>query len=285
MRKILLFVLALGLPLAALADFEKGRLYDGKNGTRVSLADIARSVPTGSIVIVSEIHDMKEHHQNQQSFLEALAEAGAEKISVGMEFLSRPFQPFVDRFLSGSLDETSFLKAVEWGGNNFADYRRQVLFPKNHGGRTVALNAPRALTSRISKVGLAGLTDEERAELPEDFRLGNADYFERFKEVMGSHVPPEAVQRYFEAQSVWDEFMSSTAVEYIRANPEQRLMIIVGDFHNAYGGGLPDRLAARGIAPITISQIATEGLSPAEVREIAMPHARWGKRADYVWVE
>ena len=282
-----LFLILLGQAAYA-SGVKPGAIYSGTvaNLQEVSLDSLVKSLPPGSIAIVSEQHTYQPHHENQIRFLEALAASGATAISVGMEFLNRPFQRFVDQFLAGQLTEPLFLKSVEWGGNPFDQYRRQVLFPRDHGGRTVALNAAKSLTSRVSKVGIAGLTADELTQIPQGFAVGNAAYFERFNEVMKDHVPAAAVQRYFEAQSIWDDTMAVTAIDEIASHPQERLVIIVGDFHAQYGGGLPDRLRIRGSKNLlTISQINVQGLSDSEAESEILPHPKWGARADAVWVE
>ncbi|OFZ15926.1 MAG: hypothetical protein A2X86_11130 [Bdellovibrionales bacterium GWA2_49_15] len=240
----------------------------------------------GTVVIISEIHNLKSHHQHQELFLEAMAQNGIGRISVGMEFLSFVGQAYIDQYLFEGLPEEQFLKSVNWSGD-FPTYRPLVLFPRDHGGETLGLNAPRTLTAKISKTGLSSLSEEERALIPPDFKLGNPLYFERFKATMtggGHELPPQVVARYFEAQSVWDETMAFVASNYMGKNPDSILVIIVGDFHAQYGGGLPDRLKARGVEKIvTISQVNLKDLTPEERREEVRPHPKYGVRADYIW--
>lgn len=274
----------LGTQAACAGVWKTDFIYSGRDLRETPLQDIAAGIQPGTVVIVSENHGFKPHHRNQVSFLDALATVGHSKISVGMEFLSRDVQGAVDRFLGGLIAEPEFLKEAGWGGNPFEDYRNQVLFPPAHGGNTVAINAPRALTTRIAKVGLAGLTAAELSELPPEFTLGNAGYFERFKQTMDGHVPPSAIQRYFEAQSTWDETMAWVTTEYLKSHPEQIFVIVVGDFHAIYGGGLPDRLRARGTNVVTISQVNLSGLTSGEEDAEVMPDAKFGPRAEYIWI-
>lgn len=278
-------LLAIGLFLSTTAfAYENEILLNGQTLEPVTVDSIASQIPPGTVVIVSEFHDLELHHDHQVAFLEALA-TYRESISLGMEFFSRTHQAVVDSFLHGKLAEADFLKAVEWGNNNFDFYRRQVLFPINHEGTTLALNAPRELTGKIAKSGLASLTDEERAQLPAGFTLGNDEYKARFREAMGGHeIPEEKFNNYFAAQSTWDETMSDTACTYMQTHPTTVLTILVGDFHAAYGGGLPDRLRARGCPNVVvISQTAVEDLSDPSKNDELRPHPRWGKRADFIW--
>lgn len=261
-------------------------LYHGTSLQPASIRDVIRAVTPGTIVIVSENHGYKPHHNNQLRVLQALDGAPHAKVSVGMEFFSWKKQPYVDQYVRGEVSEDEFLKLVEWGGDDFSNYRDQVLFPRDHNGETLALNAPRQLTARIAEVGLAGLTPRERTDLPPGLTLGRAEYFERFTEVMKDHVPADALSRYFEAQSVWDDTMAWVAMSHMVVNPDQILVIIVGDFHASYGGGLPDRLRARGAKKVvTISQVNLTDVSDEEASELLKPHAKWGPRGQFVWVE
>jgi uncharacterized iron-regulated protein len=78
--------------------------------------------------------------------------------------------------------------------------------------------------------------------------------------------------------------MAWVSTEYLRMHPEQILVIIVGDFHATYGGGLPDRLRARGADVLTISQVNLSGLSGDEENGEILPDEKFGPRAEYIWV-
>lgn len=263
-----------------------GRLQEGTSANEVVLADLVARIPLGSVVVVGENHGVELHQRQQLALLDALRQAG-HRVSVGMEFLSYPVQGALERYRSGALSEADFLREAQWGGTPFDFYREQILFPSSaDGGTTVALNAPRALTSRVARVGVEGLSTEERALMPPDFTLGRASYRRRFAEQM-PHLPdPSALDRYFAAQSVWDETMAWRFVEWRRANAASTFVIIVGEFHVRYGGGLPDRLLARsGERAFTISQAQVRALGADEQRAELEPHATDGARADWIWTD
>jgi uncharacterized iron-regulated protein len=261
-------------------------LYDGATGQALSLERALAAVRPGHVVVVSEQHDLSDHHVNQLAVLLTLRKLGL-NVSVGMEFFFYPDQPSVDRFVMGEMDEDEFLRTVRWGGYRFDWYRPLVLFPRQAGGRTRALNAPPRLTRALSQRGVAGLTDEERALLPPEFQLGSERYYERFVAALGAHgtLSEGALRNYFAAQSAWDDTMAWQAREFLRAHRDQVLVIIVGDFHASYGGGVPERLRARGATGVlVISQVNGYGLSDDDAKRLAGPDPRHGARADYVWV-
>lgn len=260
-------------------------LKRGDDLTPLTVETLAAGIPKGSVVVLGENHGLATHRDQQVAVLQALRGAG-HIVSVGLEFFPAEFQAQVDAWRGGAQTEAEFLKAIGWGNPSFDFYRLQASFPSlEEGAQTVALNASRNLTSRVAKVGLEGLTSGERALLPPGFQLGRDSYRARFAAQM-PHLPdPSALDRYFAAQSVWDEAMAWHATEFLRAHPGQTLVIVVGEFHARYGGGLPDRLRARGAPNVfVISQVNLHGLSPQEALDEIAPTAD-GPRGDAVWAE
>ncbi len=282
MKNLVFFgLMLLGLSAGAVP----GGLFSGKTQASVVLDDALGNVKPGSVVIIGENHGLKTHQAQQLAILQILTYAGL-KISVGMEFFAYPDQPLVNRYRSGRMDEEDFLKAIGWGSLDFSYYRDQVTYPdKTIGGKTVALNAPRSLTGKIAKTGIESLTPEEFQLLPPNFTLGQESYKTRFTENVPHQMPVADMDRLFTAQSVWDDTMAWRAKEFLDKHPKQVLVIIVGEFHVQYGGGLPDRLKARGVSSVlTFSQIDTRDFSDSDLPQLIAPSPRDGLRADYLWL-
>lgn len=282
----LISLIFLSLPGFA-ADRPELGLYQG-TGERATLADLVDQVVPGTILLLGEQHVTATHSGQHLEILQALRNKGL-RVSVGMEFVAYPFQQACDDWRNGLLSEDQFLTAVEWGKTGFEFYDRQMLFPDySQGEHLIALNAPRKLTSRIAKVGIDGLSAEERLLLPPDFTIGNANYFERFKKSIGHLPDPTKAAFYFAAQSAWDDTMAWKAVEFINAHPDQVLVIIVGEFHVQYGGGLPDRLAARLNSQehrvLSLSQVNLFGLDDEEAQRALLPSPEYGPRASWIWL-
>ncbi|MCC6278272.1 MAG: ChaN family lipoprotein [Oligoflexia bacterium] len=276
------FVLAILIGTSASAI--DGLLLRGETLSPATWADIVSEVEPGTVVIIGEIHDSLPHHENQKELLQALA-SRLNKISVGMEFFEFQHQITVDNYTSGKIGEVEFLKTIGWQSPTFDLYREQVLFPRSHQGSTRALNASRKLTSAIARKGINGLSPELAALIPIGFKLGNQNYYERFAATMHGHVSASDLLRYFEAQSVWDDTMALVAAQYVAAYPDQVLVIIVGNFHVEYGGGLPDRLLKRGAQKVlTIGQVSQGSESLNVLLKSLKPDPRHGKFADYILI-
>ncbi|MBL7545886.1 MAG: ChaN family lipoprotein [Bdellovibrionaceae bacterium] len=257
--------------------------YRGDTMHVATLSSLVSQVKPGMVVIIGEKHYQRAAQAGQMNILEALKHQGY-SVSVGMEFISYPKQAVLDFYKVGRLTEAEFVKETDF--KDFTFYRDQVLFPQiSDREATVAINAPRQLTSRIAKVGIEGLTEDERFLMPPGFQMGQSEYKKRFAEAMGGHVSAQVLDNYFAAQSVWDDTMAWQTAGYMAQNPGHVFVIIVGEFHLQYGGGLPDRLRARGINSIlTLSQVDHNDYSDEELEKEVKPHPQYGPRADFIWI-
>ncbi len=246
---------------------------------------LSDSLKTRSVIILGENHGLKTHQNQHLEVLNTLRKQGR-VVHVGLEFFSYTYQNEVDSYRRNEIPEADFLKKIEWGGTPFDFYKAQATFPDYpQGERTWALNAPRALTSQISKSGVDLLSPELKELLPPNFGLGQDAYRKRFVQVIGDHVKdPKRQQDYFEAQSAWDDTMAWRIQTFQQQNPDAVLVVVVGDFHVQYGGGLPDRLNKRGVRDyLVISQVNTSGLSEQEIQKQVLPDIEYGPRADWIW--
>lgn len=278
-----LWALAMAAPLSS---FPEPLLLKGDGATQVSLEESLQGIAPGTILVLGEMHGTEVHQEYQMRILRHLRDRGL-KVSVGMEFISYTHQAHLDAYRFGMMTESDFLKSISWGsGFDYRFYRDQILFPKVESETTLALNLPRSISSQIAKGGLSSLSPEQASRLPPRLDRGNEGYFRRFVEAMGGHFPSEeAKENYFMAQCSWDDTMAWKATEFIRDNPEQVLVIIVGEFHVQYGGGLPDRLKVWGAPTVkTVSMINLTGLTGPEKELAVLPSTEDGPRADVLWI-
>jgi len=260
------------------------QIYDGRTLQSAALTDMTAQVSAGTIVILGENHGLAAHRDQHLQVLQQLRASGL-KVSVGLEFINYTDQLSVDLYRSGELNDEQFLSAIKWGGYGFEFYKPQLIFPNPEFGEfSLGLNIPRTVTSKISKNGLASLDEADLALLPPQFEVGRDSYKERFWKAAGEHC--KNFENCFAAQSAWDDSMAWTATNFMKAHPEQVLVIVVGEFHAQFGGGLADRISKRWPeAKIKIlSQIWAEGLSDEEIQQEMQPSPQEGPRGDFIWV-
>lgn len=295
MRNISLNAVILPFFLSLVVSIQlKAQLYQGDTLQIVPETAILDQVVPGSVVILGESHGLAQHRDQHIQVLNGLRAKGL-KVSVGMEFVNYTDQMFLDQYLSKELSDDQFKTIVKWQGFDFEFYKQQILFPSlANGETTLGLNIPRFVTSKIAKQGLESLTPEEAKLMPPNFQPGRDSYKERFADVMHVPVGP-SLDRYFLAQSTWDDTMAYTATQFLNAHPDQVLVIVVGEFHAQYGGGLADRILARkpGTKITIVSQIwaanmmedgSVTPMTDEEIQAEITPSEKYGPRGDFVWV-
>lgn len=260
-------------------------VFNAKQNSPSSYESLVESLTPGTVLVLGELHNHPGHHDSHKRILEELLAQG-KSFHVGMEFFYWPDQPVVDQYLYDEISEDEFLKQITWGQpESFPWYRPKILLPLESGGKTFAINAPRALTGAVAKEGLENIDPELQELMPPNFEIGNDQYLARFSEAVGGdHFPEELLMNYFTAQSIWDDTMAWKSLTAIEENPSQDIfVIIVGDFHVSFGGGLPDRLLARGASNVvSVSHVDSTDLTETDKQEILAPHPEWGLRSEWI---
>lgn len=264
-----------------------GRMYSGTTLTPLTWNQFFKKIPKGAIVLIGEQHNRPSIQNGQMSVLNGLRKYG-HKINVGMEFLDFTSQNFIDNYRSGELSEEDFLQNIKWGDVKFEFYKNQILFPnKDLGEKTFGINSPRWLTGEISKKGISGLSQEGLDLIPPNFQIGRASYQKRFADLMSGHVTsPEAMGRYFEAQSVWDETMAWQILNIANSTQDKETLVVtVGQFHIEYGGGLPYQLQVRGLKRpvIVIEQFLYYNDEDIPFEDLK-PSLEFGSKADFIMI-
>ncbi|HPI39802.1 MAG TPA: ChaN family lipoprotein [Pseudobdellovibrionaceae bacterium] len=260
-------------------------IYEGQSLRQRSLEEILSTVKPNTVILLGENHGVLEHKNQHLQILNQLRHQGL-KVSVGLEFLDYRNQKEVDLYRQGYLKESDFLNQVQWGGVSFDFYREQLQFPKYEQGEfSLALNLSRQVTNKVMRHGLLSLSPEESSWLPPQFELGREIYKKRFTESIPHKIPEDKLINWFTAHCLWDDTVAWTISDFMKNNPDQVLVVVMGDFHIQYGGGLPDRLQKRwGGVQMSLSQLNSWGAKDKEIEEILKPHPEYGPRADYIWV-
>ncbi len=227
-------------PLGVWSYAEKRFLSFGQFIDKLSDADL---------ICVGENHDSDLHHHVQLRIIKGLF-ANDERLGVGMEMFQRPFQPALDRYVRGEIAEDAFLKESEYRqrwGFDWSLYRPILEFSRKNQIPVAALNVPRELTQRLSKVGRDGLTAEEKAQLGDiDFHVkAHRDYwFERLAKMHGkTDIPQEQKERSYQVMTAWDGFMADSAARFQKERGLRRMVLLAGSGHIDRGFGIPARAA------------------------------------------
>ena len=106
------------------------------------------------------------------------------------------------------------------------------------------------------------LTGDEWKDVPAQMDFSDTEYRDRLRQVFDQHE--SASERNFDfflqAQILWDEGMARSIDDYLRKNPDRRMVVMAGEGHLAYGSGVPKRTFRRnGFSFATVlSDVAVE---------------------------
>jgi uncharacterized iron-regulated protein len=226
-------------------------IYSRKDKKTISFGEMIDQLLDADLICLGETHDSDLCHRVQLQILKALY-ARDDRLGVGMEMFQRPYQKEIDRYFRGETSEEDFLRATEYRqrwGFDWSLYRPIVEFCRKNNLPLAALNAPKELTKRVSKVGYAALTDDEKKQLGEvNFQMkDHRDYwYERIPKMHGLKNPtPEQKEHGYEVMTVWDDYMAASAAQFQHDRNIRRMVVLAGSGHIERGFGIPMRAARR----------------------------------------
>jgi uncharacterized iron-regulated protein len=226
-------------------------VYSAKEKRTLTFGELTDRLLEADLVCVGETHDSDLHHRVQLQIIRAL-HARDDRLGVGLEMFQRPYQKALDRYLRGAIDEATLLEDTEYRqrwGYDWSLYRPIVEFCRRNGLPLAALNVPQEMTRRVSRVGFAGLTAEEKKQLgPVDFHVKEhrAYWYERLARMHGkAKVPEEQKERSYQVMTLWDDYMADSAARFQQQRRLRRLVVLAGSGHIDHGFGIPQRTARR----------------------------------------
>jgi len=221
-------------------------------------------------ICFGEQHDSPAHHYAQRRALEELATRSAAEhrsLGVGFEMFQRPYQPALTGFVGGSLAEAQFLIDSDYKdrwGFDFALYRPLLETAREFSLEALALNAPKELTRKIGRSGLAQLDAGEKDQLPE-LDLDNAEHKAYFDAAMAEHPMPAGGPKLadmYAAQVVWDETMADGAAQWLtHAGANAQFIVFAGSGH-CHKSAIPGRVTRRlqqpmlSVTPVLASELS-----------------------------
>jgi uncharacterized iron-regulated protein len=233
-------------------------------------SEILANLASAQVVYLGETHDNAADHQGQLDIIQALYEKNP-RIAIALEMFQRPAQPLLDQYLAGTLTETQLQQQGEYDqrwGFPWEYYAPILRFAKAQQIPLIALNVPTEITRKVANAGLESLTSADRQWVPPDseIRTDNAAYREMiqvvYDEIHQGRSVSSNFDRFFLAQVLWDETMAQGVADFLQAQPDRQVIVLVGDGHVVYGYGIPSRVARRvaGIAQRSVVVNPDEGM-------------------------
>ena len=232
----------------------------------VSPQALATQIGDSRLVLVGEQHTDAEYHATQLRVLELLHAAGV-ALTVGLEMIPADRQPALDAWISGELDEQSFLETSDWyrvWGYNWGYYREIFLFARRY---VIPMFALRAMDDHPAD------PDSPAVSATDEHRTLMAAFFEADSPVHGG-LSPEQLDTLVTAQSERDAAMARHALDALQAHPDRTMVLLAGTGHVLYELGIVAQLpeAERALAA-TIVPVPVEDESSSVRASVA----------DFVW--
>lgn len=261
----------------------KEQIIDASTGLPVSFETMMAALATAKVIYVGERHDNADDHGVQYAILDGLGSRST-SLALGLEMFQYPYQQALDDWSASRIDEAKLRKRTQYEkrwGFDFDFYRPLLETARSLRTRIVALNATEEVTHAIAHGGLAALDPVQISELPE-LDLHDKRHRKLVEAEIAQHdlMEPEAVDRFYAAQVVWDETMADHVARTMNsAVAPEHMLVFAGRMHILGGSGIPGRAARRGIKswksviPIEASDPIAKWRGPADERP-----------ADYLWV-
>jgi uncharacterized iron-regulated protein len=215
---------------------------------------ILRQLQTANVIYLGETHNSGSDRQQQLAILQALFNYQP-RLAIGMEMFQRPAQPILDRYLAGKITETELRTQTEFDtrwGFSWDEFVPLLRFAKSNRLQLIALNTPTEITRKVAKQGLESLTTEERQYIPPiaEIDRSNVKYRESILASYQQHlgkvpISSKTFDRFYTAQLLWDETMAERVANFVKQQPDTRMVVLAGRAHILYGYGIPDRVRRR----------------------------------------
>lgn len=257
---------------------------DAVRGEPVTFEQLLDELQQARVVYLGEHHTITRHHELQNAILDGLAKRGVSLV-LAMEQFEFPAQPALDRFNARTTDLSKLVMDSDWAKRwrGHTNYHSLLTTARHHGIPVLALNARAETIRAVGRQSLAGITPEQRAELPKEIGTEDPVYERLMTRVLGVHMAfdPQKLKPIFEAQVARDETMAARLTEFFAspAGQGRTAIVICGRGHCEFSLGMPDRITRR--MPevkqriVLFSQSGDLHLSETErkqAREIEIPH-------------
>jgi uncharacterized iron-regulated protein len=276
LRLLLLLSLVAGSCLLPPGAAAHPHLLAANERQKVDFAAMLRDLATARVIFIGELHNHPGHHQAQLSIIRALA-ADRRPLAIGLEMFRKESQGALDRWVGGDYPIERFIRDFEDNWSLWETYDDIFRFAREERIELIGLNIPRSISGQVARGGFASLPEAERRALGEVRCVVSPEYEGFIRQAMGGHGGHgQQFRNFCEAQLLWDTMMARHLADFLRDNPEHRVVVLTGSGH-AWKHGMPRQLEAllpvpyRVVLPEVDSRIGRDRLTP----EIA----------DYLWLD
>lgn len=257
----------------SLKEFGAGTIVSAETGTPITFEVLIDELKDVRVIYVGENHIDPVHHQIQLDIIRALAQERPD-VSVGMEMFDRSYQPILDQWSDGLLQQEEFVKKTHWYSNwryPYELYAEILEFVKVKNIRLVALNLPFHIPPKIRMGGIDSLMEGDSAYLPKEIDTTNPAHRTYLEDAFKQHHGRvgDNFESFYQAQCVWEDVMAESIAAHLKG---EMMVVLAGNGHIIRKFGIPNRVFKRSGTPFQTIYLAPAGSTvTCDV-------------ADYIWV-
>lgn len=253
---------------------------------KVELSELLKQELDGKTLVFGEYHYDKVVLKTHARLIWELVnrEQLNNNFTVGWEFLEYDHQKQIDNafsdWKSSKISDTQYLQKLFPNAKDplinlpYLDFMSAAA---KLGGQLVATNATRKVKKQLMDHGPSVLMGKDQ---PKHMLAGSKLYFQRFKKIMGGHVPEELLQTYFLAQYYTDNIIGTYIENF---NTYATTFLIIGSFHSDYNDGVVRYLKTYSKNEIISFKIINRSkFSNQQIQDLKKQHSQFGYIADYL---
>lgn len=252
-------------------------IMDVAEKTEVPLESFLDDLRKVQVIFVGELHVHTGHHRAQFSIIKALDDE-ERPLAIGLEMFRRDSQDALDDW---SANEMPFLKFLEVYRDNWSmewpAYSDIFMYARNQEVKMLGLNIPDELSSKVAKNGFKSLSIKERQLLGNVQCEVDSTYASYIRQAMGGYGGHGQEYLFFcEAQLLWDTVMARNLIDFLKENPDYRVVAMAGSAH-AWKFGIPRQLVEQADISyrVVLPEVAGRGDRNNMTEEFA----------DYLWLD
>ena len=257
-------------------SFPEGTIISASTQQPVTFDELMHDLSGVQVIYIGEMHTDPIHHEIQVKIIKEIYEARPH-VAIGLEMVDHSYQPILDRWSEGELDQQKFLEKIHWYANwrfDFELYQNIFSFIKENKIKTLGLNIPFHIPPKIRVGGFENLSKDEKKYLPKNIDTSNqrhkayiASQFKLHQSMSQKKFP--SFEYFYLVQCAWEEAMAETIADHLGSDV---MIVLAGNGHIIYKFGIPDRAYTRTKAAFRTIYLASAG-SQADL-----------SYADYIWV-
>ena len=261
------------VPLTVLAH---PHVLDVSERVEVSKEALIEDLRRVQVIFMGEFHDHVGHHEAQLAVIEALDD-DERPLAIGLEMFRRDSQEDLDVWTANKMPLLEFVEVYNQNWSMWPEYSKIFMYARNQEVKMVGLNIPRNITRKVASTGFKSLSSEERLLLGNVQCEVDPTYGRYIRQAMGGYGGHGEQYLYFcEAQLLWDTMMARNLIDFLKENPDYRVVVMAGSGH-AWKFGIPRQLVEqsdisyRVVLPEIIGRVDRESVT----KDIA----------DYLWLD